>query len=56
MVPSGQAEISRQTQAEALTAAVFVPLGWILQFTVCRRRLMGVVRRFAKFWGVRDGG
>jgi peptide/nickel transport system substrate-binding protein len=54
----GQAErksLCERMQVEVLREAPYLPLGQILQPTVYRTSLSGILPGFAKFWGVQNG-
>ena len=52
---AGQKAIAEKMQAEVLRQAPYLPLGQILQPTVYRKELSGILPGFAKFWNVRKG-
>jgi peptide/nickel transport system substrate-binding protein len=50
-----QKEIAAKMQVQVLSQAPYLPLGQILQPTVWRSSLSGILPGFAKFWSVRKG-
>lgn len=52
---ASQAAVAEKMQRQVLAEAPYLPLGQILQPTVYRKELQGILPGFAKFWSVRKG-